>query len=224
MKFFLNALFILLLFVISPSTQAEPMKIDKETLKNYLFSPMGSVFYKIGDWVQGFDLFEKEYYYYIKLNYNEKNHESALKSVQNRENYLNARLQKDLMIYDALTTDMVDDPVFQSLLREKIREAIVKAYLYKKIPSIEKIKEAQFSDDKKYLEDIYEKNKKQYDDKNISREEALKALQNVYAKKKNAIIEYLLKKEEDKILESLKTKLNPFVNKQFIESLGNMKP
>lgn len=175
-------------------------QVDESSLEKLLFSKEGETAYAIGDISQDREGLQKEFQMFIQVNFPKKIQEVALKSKQNWDDFVKLRQKQDLIIADAIQKEMVKDPVFQHFLKQGIREAMVKAYLYKSIPNIEKIKESRFSNNRVFIEKLYAKNKKAYDDKKISKEKALKALQKVYLQRKHAIINYILRKEEAKVL------------------------
>ncbi len=180
--------------------------IDKKYLEKNLFSGAGEKGYEINGITQGIDALKSEYELFINLNYPTNIKKLAKVSLENWRDFIDKRQKQDLIIVDALKSNTSDTKIFKYFLKQGIRDAIVKAYLYQKIPNVEKIKDAQFSDDRVFLEKIYQKNKKLYDEKNIKKEEAIKALRVVYAKKKRAIIDYILQKEQTKVIQNLQKK------------------
>jgi len=219
MKYF-RSIFIILTPFVYIFAIAQVTGLDKDLVKNILFNPAGTPVYQIGTEKQGFDQFNNDYLTYISLNHHSNEISAAQKSSTNKDNFAQLRMKQDLIIHAALNSDLIHDSTFLYFIRQNLREGIVKGYLYRNIPNVDKIRDAKYSEDTKFLEETYEKNKKQYDDKNISRDEALKALKDVYNKKKAAIIEFLIKKEEDKIIERLREKYTPVINKQAVENLG----
>lgn len=198
--------------------------IGQSKIKTVLFDNSGEHAYTIEGIEQSISGLKDEYTHYINLNYPSNLKKLAMASAENWKEFIDRREKQDMVIVEALKNDVNSDPVYNYFLRQGMRDAIVKAYLYKSIPNVEKMKDAQFSDDRAFLEKIYQENKKSYDDKNISREEAIESLKNVYLKKKRAVIDYVLQQEQAKIITKLQKEFKIVENPQIATKKPEYKP
>ncbi|HCL58054.1 MAG TPA: hypothetical protein DHW82_13750 [Spirochaetia bacterium] len=195
--------------------------ISNSGLKKYLFKDSGAWVYEIEGVAQNAESMKKEFEVFVKLNYPTHVQEAVKASKEIWNEFISRREKQDAIIYEALNAKYLEDPEFVYFFKQGMREALVKGYLYKSIPNIDKIKDTQYSDDRVFIEELYKKNKAVYDEKKISKDDAIKSLQEVYLNKKKAVIDYLLKEEEDKVLGMIQKKLKIKENQDyFISSEG----
>ena len=214
----------LLLSLLSLNSFAQSEKKIKieNIIKKLVFDFSTNYVYKIENFTQSLDQSEKDYQYYTYYNYTTKNHKLAKNSLKEWKKYIKRRKNEDTLIYDAFRKGYFNDPAFLYFIRVGLRRSIIKGYLFKQIPDMLKIKDAHLIDNHNFFEKIYQKNKYLYDQKQISKKNAINALRKVFLeKKKKLLIKIILRKKKEiynQLMKELKIEVKKVVHKKIVKN------